>query len=192
MPPLLPVFVLLLAVGLISLGGMLRPALRRRLVLEVEAIRENRDYGRLLTSCLVHDSVTHLLVNLGAILLFGHALAKVLGATPVVIVFACAAFGGAALTYWINRNKPYETLGASAATCGVVCAYLLVAQDASVTHCPRPFRRGPTPLAFLSSPISRMGGKRRTSPTARIWAAPSAAWRSPHFTNPFSRLRPHV
>ncbi len=116
-------------IGLASLVGARSPAFRNRWILDLAAVRHNREYDRLLTSCGLHFSPVHFLVNGATICLFGAALADVLGGAQMLVVFFASALGGALMTCWINRRKRHEAWGASAAACGLVCAYTLVGRE---------------------------------------------------------------
>lgn len=116
-------------IGITSLAGARSPAFRSRWILDLAAVRKNREYDRLLTGCGLHFSPVHFLVNAATICLFGTVLADVLGSAPMLIVFFASALGGALMTCWINRHKRHEAWGASAAACGLVCAYTLVGRE---------------------------------------------------------------
>ncbi|MFH1496863.1 MAG: rhomboid family intramembrane serine protease [Verrucomicrobiota bacterium] len=131
------VITLLLAVlGFASYAGHRSQRIRRRWILDVQSVRNNREYDRFLSSCGLHASVAHLVFNAVVIGLYGAALSHVLGGVQMLVVFLGAALGSSLLTYWINRGRRHEALGASGAACGLVCAFTLVSHGAAVAPLP--------------------------------------------------------
>ena len=92
----------------------------------VEAIREKREYHRLLTSGFLHGGVFHLLINMFVLFQFGRYIEIQLGTGPYLIVYFAALLGGNLWALMENFRAPdYRALGASGATSGIILSFCL-------------------------------------------------------------------
>ncbi len=77
---------------------------------------DNFEIWRFLTAIFLHGSVTHLLFNMFALLIFGFSLEKLIGGNKYLIVF----FGSGIIANMISVNFYPSSLGASGAIYGII------------------------------------------------------------------------
>ncbi|WP_162525350.1 rhomboid family intramembrane serine protease [Rariglobus hedericola] len=121
---------LLTVLGLTTCAGLRSLVFFNRRVLDVESVRQNREYDRFISNCGVHANLPHFVFNAAVICLYGIALSNALGGVQMLAIFLGSALGSSVLAYWVNRGRRHEILGASGAACGLVCAYTLAAPGA--------------------------------------------------------------
>jgi len=91
---------------------------------------DGRRYGRwILTSALVHSNVTHLAVNVGLLLLLGHALRRRPGRSWMAAALLAGQASGTLVGWWTFDAPPgtqsVALIGASCAVSGLFGAYLV-------------------------------------------------------------------
>lgn len=123
MPPLTLVFMLITtAASLYALKG--DKAFGETGLFHMRAVREGRQYYRLLTSAFLHADIGHLIVNLLTFFFFGPAVEQLYGTLGLGIILLVSQLGASMLTLYVRRAEPeYRALGASGAVSGVVIAY---------------------------------------------------------------------
>lgn len=111
---------------LVSLYGWLKPSFLMGNLFHVAAIREDREWHRLITAGFLHGGVFHLLINMFVLFQFGWFIEQVLGTPGFVFVYFAALLGGNVWALMENFRKPdYRALGASGATSGIVLSFCL-------------------------------------------------------------------
>jgi membrane associated rhomboid family serine protease len=97
--------------------GMLRP---RRVI-------ERRTWHEIFTSGLLHGSLSHLLVNMFVLLVFGLTVERSLGAPHMLALYMSGILVSALPSMWRHAGNPsYATLGASGAVEAVLFTFILL------------------------------------------------------------------
>ena len=121
-----PATLILIAINvLVSIYGWLNQQFLLKNLFDVGAVREKREYHRLVTSGFLHGGVFHLLINMFVLWQFGGVLERELGATTFLIIYFGSLFAGNAWEYVDKRDQPdYRAVGASGATSGALLMFL--------------------------------------------------------------------
>jgi membrane associated rhomboid family serine protease len=82
---------------------------------------------RLITAAFLHQSITHIALNMFTLVVIGPAVEAALGRTRCLAVYLLAAFGGEVLSYLIGPLLEYS-VGASGAIFGLMGAYFILAR----------------------------------------------------------------
>lgn len=113
---------------LVSLYGWLSPPFLMGNLFHVAAIRQNREWHRLITAGFLHGGVFHLLINMFVLFQFGGVVERIIGTGGFLIVYFAALLGGNLWALLENFRKPdYRALGASGATSGIILSFCLFA-----------------------------------------------------------------
>ncbi|WP_084399395.1 rhomboid family intramembrane serine protease [Henriciella aquimarina] len=111
---------------LASLYAFSNPAFLIGNLFDVGAIRQRREWHRLITSGFLHGGLFHLLINMFVLFQFGQFIESWIGTAKFVIVYFAALLGGNLWALLENFRKPdYRALGASGATSGIILAFCL-------------------------------------------------------------------
>ena len=85
--------------------------------------------GKMLTSCLVHSGIGHLIINMGMLYLFGRAVERAMGKLEFGIFYICVCLAsslahvGVVLAAFPPYYASQPVVGASGAVAGVVAVY---------------------------------------------------------------------
>jgi membrane associated rhomboid family serine protease len=90
-------------------------------------VTEHQPY-RLITAAFLHESVTHIALNMLTLVVVGPAVEAALGRIRCLAVYLLAAFGGEVLSYLVGPLREYS-LGASGAIFGLMGAYYVLARQ---------------------------------------------------------------
>lgn len=105
-----------------------------RFIFHVGAIKERKEYVRLLTSGLMHGGPMHLFFNMYVLWGFGRPIEQLLGPVGYLFVYIVALIGGSLWSLLENhRNPMYRALGASGAVSGIVIAFCMFAPFATLS-----------------------------------------------------------
>ena len=130
--------------------SLANPAFVEKNLLHVEAVRQDREYHRLLTSGFLHGGFLHLFVNMYVLLFFGGVVETALGPIGFLIVYFAALIGGSFWAVIENLQKPdYRALGASGATSGIVLSFILFEPFERLMIFPIPFFMPAVLIGFL-------------------------------------------
>ncbi len=109
-----------------SIYAWLNPRFLMSNLFHVEAVRQGREYHRLVTSGFLHGGVFHLLINMFVLFQFGRFIEYQLGTVSFIIVYFAALLGGNLWALMENFRSPdYRALGASGATSGIILSFCL-------------------------------------------------------------------
>ena len=112
---------------LYSFAAFERPALFEQGYFRVGNLKYRKEWWRLLSSGFLHVDITHLLVNMYTLYMFGPLLLHLLGPSQFLQVYLGALIGGNLLSLWVNhRQDSYTAVGASGAITGVVFATVVM------------------------------------------------------------------
>lgn len=112
---------------LYSFAGFERPALFEQGYFRVGNLKYQKEWWRLLSSGFLHVDITHLLVNMYTLYMFGPLLLHFIGASQFLQVYLGALIGGNMLSLWVNRRQDaYTAVGASGAITGIVFATVVI------------------------------------------------------------------
>ena len=113
---------------LASLYAWSNPAFMMGNLFHVAAIRERREWHRMITAGFLHGGVFHLFINMFVLFQFGGFIESILGTPRFLIVYFAALIGGNLWAYLENyRNPDYRALGASGGTSGIILSFCLFA-----------------------------------------------------------------
>jgi membrane associated rhomboid family serine protease len=131
---------ILLVTSIVSLLGLYgRPQLIERSLFRPYELVRNSRYYTLVSSGLVHGSLTHLLFNMLTFYFFGPPLERVVGTTQFVLLYLIGLILSEARTYLQHRNDPrYAALGASGAVSAVLFASIVFFPGQSIFILPLP------------------------------------------------------
>lgn len=91
---------------------------------QVQAVREKKQYYRIVTSSFVHLNFLHLLVNMMTLYFFGPTIEKILGTEGFLVVYFGSILASGFISLIVNRHRPdYSSVGASDAVSGVVLSF---------------------------------------------------------------------
>ncbi len=91
---------------------------------QVGAVRDQKQYYRVLTSSFLHANFGHLLLNMMTLWFFGPVVEQVLGKTGFLVVYFGAILTSGAVSLLVNKTNPaYASIGASDAASGVVLSF---------------------------------------------------------------------
>lgn len=156
-------FILLLTVGISLTGLYAKPELIKASLFRPYYLVRNKQYHTVLTSGLVHASVSHLLFNMLTFYFFGPPLERVIGTERFLLLYALGLILSEVRTYLQHRNDPrYASLGASGAISAVLFAAIVYFPTQSLYIIPIPVPI-PAPLFAVgylaySWYLSRRGG----------------------------------
>src|SRR5262249_853756 len=118
--------VILVVTIIVSVIGLASPRLIERSLLRPYLVARGTGYAGLLTSGLVHASVSHMIFNLITLYSFGFALERVIGPIKLVVLYVSALLVSGIGTVIKHRDDPaYASLGASGAILGVLFASIV-------------------------------------------------------------------
>jgi len=134
------VIVILLVTAAVSLYGLYgRPKLIAASLFQPYYFLRSKQYSTLLSSGLVHASVSHLFFNMMTFYFFGPPLERVIGTVSFVILYVLALILSEARTYIQHRDDPrYASLGASGAVSAVLFASIVYFPTQSIFILPIP------------------------------------------------------
>lgn len=91
---------------------------------QVRAVRDQKQYYRILTSSFLHANFGHLLLNMMTLWFFGPVVEQVLGKAGFLIVYFGAILTSGVVSLIVNKTNPaYASIGASDAASGVVLSF---------------------------------------------------------------------
>lgn len=138
MPPILLLLIILIVV--FSLFAFNNAELFDRYLFSVSAIRNNKQYDRLLTSIFLHAGIFHLLFNLYTFYIFGSSMEKAFGSFFLIILFVSSGVGGNIITLYLKRQEPsYSAVGASGAVSGIIFSAIFLFPGIQIGIFPIPF-----------------------------------------------------
>ncbi len=126
--PLAPVNLVIIAItGYLSYVGFTNPAFLRHYLFSTQAILQDKQYYRLVSSGVLHADWAHLLFNMFSLYSFGSAIEMLFGTGTFLAIYLSGILGGNILALLLHRNDEYLALGASGGVCGVIfaCIFLL-------------------------------------------------------------------
>ena len=134
------VIVILLVTAAVSLYGLYgRPKLIAASLFQPYYFLRSKQYYTLLSSGVVHASVSHLFFNMMTFYFFGPPLERVIGTVSFVILYVLALILSEARTYIQHRDDPrYASLGASGAVSAVLFASIVYFPTQSIFILPIP------------------------------------------------------
>jgi len=134
------VIVILLVTAAVSLYGLYgRPKLIAASLFQPYYFLRSKQYYTLLSSGVVHASVSHLFFNMMTFYFFGPPLERVIGTVSFVILYVLALILSEARTYIQHRDDPrYASLGASGAVSSVLFASIVYFPTQSILILPIP------------------------------------------------------
>ena len=128
-----PVTILILLVtGVVTFIAFQRPDLRDRWIFNPHAILRHRQYGRMLTSGLIHADWRHFIFNAFSFYCFGREIENIFGGKVLLLIYLASILGGSALSLAIHRHHEYRALGASGGVCGVIFASIFLLPGGSI------------------------------------------------------------
>ncbi len=126
--------ILIIMTGLISYQAFSNPDMKRKLLFHPYTVKNNSEYFRFLTSGFVHLDMTHLLINMFVLYMFGEVLERQFDAifdAPLGRLYFLALYLGSIIfgclpSFFKHQNNSYySALGASGGTSGIVLAFCL-------------------------------------------------------------------
>lgn len=121
---------------IVSMKGFKDPAFFQRFMFQPQAILQNKQYDRLLTSGFLHVNTTHLLFNMLTLYFFAPVVidffgdifkSKANGDIAFVIVYLLSVIGGNLLALYFQKDNPrYSAVGASGGVSGILFATIVV------------------------------------------------------------------
>lgn len=109
---------------------------------QVQAVRDQKQHFRILTSSFLHGNLAHLLLNMMTLFFFGPEVERILGKLGFLVVYFGAIIASGLVSLKVNRNNPaYASIGASDAVSGIVLSFC----------CFHPFQ--PLYIMFIPIPI---------------------------------------
>lgn len=119
--------VLLLANVAISIYAWNEKSIHQKWMLHPYSFYRQKKYFTLLTSAFIHADITHLAMNMFALLSFGQFVELELGNTLYAILYAISILTSSVPSLIRHKNHAYYyTLGASGAISAVVFAFILL------------------------------------------------------------------
>jgi membrane associated rhomboid family serine protease len=152
--------VIILITALISILGFNRPEFMARFIFDAQRIQKQGEYIRLITSGFLHANWMHLIFNMLSLYFFGRYIEIALGIPLYVMIYLLSLLGGGLLSLYLNRNREYRALGASAAVSGIIFACIFIFPGASVYVFPLPIPIPTWLYAILFVMISLYGMRR--------------------------------
>lgn len=158
-----PVTLALIAfIACASIAGFSNPGVIMDYLFDISAIRQRREYFRILTAGFLHANWTHLLVNGFSLFVFARNIEIGFGMVPLLTIFLVSVIGGNLLAMLLHWNEfGYRALGASGGVCGVIFAAIFLTPGMSVIVFPIPFPIKAWLYAILFVGFSVYGAKRR-------------------------------
>lgn len=118
------VTLLLLAVtSFISYKGLKNSFFQQKYAFDVERILVYKEYVRFVSSGFLHNSWSHLIFNMLALLIFGSSLEPVIGGFYLLLIYFAALIGGGLLELLTHKgHSDHTSVGASGAVNGIIFA----------------------------------------------------------------------
>jgi membrane associated rhomboid family serine protease len=113
--------ILILINFLVSYKGFKDHSFYERVNFKIDAVKDQKDYKRLITSGFVHVGWMHLIFNMVALYFFSSSLEGYIGSISFLIIYFAGLLGGNLLSLFIHRfDSGYSSAGASGAILGVI------------------------------------------------------------------------
>lgn len=92
----------------------------------VDAVRNKKQYHRLISSAFLHVDMFHLLFNMMALLSFGPIVERILDTDGMIVVYVGSILASKIFAILNNKDNPtYSAVGASGAVSGVILSFCL-------------------------------------------------------------------
>lgn len=115
--------IILVATVAVSIAGFGNAALYDRLKFNVRAIRQDREWYRIISSAFLHADWMHLIFNMLTLYFFAPYVIGYLGRGAFVVIYFAAVVVGSLLTLYVYRRSPgYSAIGASGGVSGILFA----------------------------------------------------------------------
>ena len=123
-----PVLLIIIAVtAVISFLGFSNTSLFEKYKFNVAAIRQRKEYIRLLSAGFLHADVMHLLFNMMTLYFFGPIVIEAFGVVGfLVIYFGSILLGNLFSLYLYQRQGWYSAIGASGGVSGILFAAIAI------------------------------------------------------------------
>jgi len=129
--------VLLLAMIVLSYQGFKNDSFKMRYCFWIDAIRQQRQWDRMIVSGFLHNNGWHLFFNALALFFFSGYLEGTFGVLPFLLIFFGSLLGGNFLELVLHRfNGGYTSLGASGAVSGMIFATIAVMPGIQIMFIP--------------------------------------------------------
>lgn len=121
-------YALMLIIPMISLYGLKDQSFAESGLFHVHAVKQERQYYRLVTPAFLHADLLHLLVNMLTFFFFAPFVEVIYGTAGLAILFLGAQLGAQGYTLLRRQQEPdYRALGASGAVSGILLAFCVFA-----------------------------------------------------------------
>jgi membrane associated rhomboid family serine protease len=131
--------VLIAVTGFTSYKGFRNRSFMSTMVFDVEKILVFKDYKRMFTSGLVHNSWLHFIFNAIALYFFSTASSLFFNVFQYLFIVVFSLFAGNILALYIHRHhSDYSAAGMSGAVNGIIFAVIALSPSMSITLFPIP------------------------------------------------------
>ena len=115
-----------------SVIGFRDPGFTERFIFSPLEVLAGKQYHRLVTSAFLHADVSHLVVNMVSLYMFGEMMESFLGPWRFLLIYFGSIVGGDLLSLWLHRNHEYRSLGASGGVCGVIFSSIALSPTGTI------------------------------------------------------------
>ena len=134
MSPSIIILLIIALTVLTSYRGFQDHGLIERYSFDVDRVRLNKDYKRLVTSGFFHVSWFHLIFNMLTFYFFGQNIAGFLGLAPLLLIYLAGLVGGNLVALWLHRKHgTYRSIGASGAVYAIIFASVVLFPGMKIT-----------------------------------------------------------
>ncbi|MBV8255591.1 MAG: rhomboid family intramembrane serine protease [Chitinophaga sp.] len=127
------VIILILITAILSWMGFRNPAFLNKQIFEIEQVRKNKRYSRIISSGFVHVNWWQLLLNMYSLYFFGTHLSSVILEPLVLLIYFVSLAGGNLIALYLHRHHDdYSSLGANGAVAGVMFTALALSPGMEV------------------------------------------------------------
>lgn len=124
------------AIVVISYKGLTDAQFMDAYCFDTGAVRQRREYWRILSSAFLHVNLLHLIFNVYALYAFASVISRsgALDTWQFALLYLFSLIAGDLLTLWSRRfDDHYKSVGASGAISGVVFAFIVMAPEAKLS-----------------------------------------------------------
>lgn len=131
----MPLFthILIATIAITSIYAFNHYSFYKKYAFNIGAIKNDKEYYRIITSAFIHVDYTHLIFNMVSLYSFAEFMEVAYSSRVILLSFFFSAIGGGVFSLAKNwKNNHYSAVGASGGVCGIIYSSIFLMEGGSI------------------------------------------------------------